>query len=500
MDSPESQKLHRANIAATSRPSLQEAYPSRQVIPRLFSIGNHTSPPSVQTQLDMATANNPAVSAKVQSAATFSDRSWGAVEAIATILSITAGAVGQASVLSRIFGLHWDVPLVLIMCIAQPLLSSLKLRSFIGMQGYYAMVTNANWLRMNALFDLGTNNSYKKEVLGSDLGQYINTEYEAEIKQLGDTSGGKPELQLWKNGLFDDQDQQSIFQPLPLMVFAYRSLRSVHGLNLSSLLLIQQASAAVEHSVLHILHNLSMFSGLFQEINGLYDVLDMQPKMDEGNVEYPEEMFASRAGMSIEFRSVCFTYPQSERQVLNNMSFFIPAGKLCVIVGENGCGKSTTVQLLNRLYDATSGEILIDGRPVHDFTLSSLRSAASVMYQDYKHLPLTVYENILLGRPDSSDPQKEIEQAAISGGAYNLIQKLPAKFETNLQPQNTGYSQSFHGTDTTGPFGSLIDAQKPVRLSGGESQRLAVSLSPNTCFPWAESSFQALQKLHEELQ
>ncbi|KAG8766570.1 hypothetical protein FRC12_006782 [Ceratobasidium sp. 428] len=159
------------------------------------------------------------------------------------------------------------------------------------------------------------------------------------------------------------------------------------------------------------------------------------------------------------------------------MSFFIPAGKLCVIVGENGCGKSTTVQLLTRLYDTTSGEILIDGRPVHNFTLSSLRSAAGVMYQDYKHLPLTVYENILLGRPDSSHPQKEIEQAAISGGAYNLIQKLPAKFKTNLRPQNTGYSQSFHGTDITGPFGSLIDAQKPVRLSGGEWQRLALSRS-----------------------
>ncbi|KAG8732234.1 hypothetical protein FRC12_019372, partial [Ceratobasidium sp. 428] len=65
---------------------------------------------AVQTQLDMVTANNPAMSAKVQNAITFSDRSWGAVEAIATVLSITAGAVGQASVLSRVFGLHWDVP------------------------------------------------------------------------------------------------------------------------------------------------------------------------------------------------------------------------------------------------------------------------------------------------------------------------------------------------------------------------------------------------------
>ena len=106
------------------------------------------------------------------------------------------------------------------------------------------------------------------------------------------------------------------------------------------------------------------------------------------------------------FRSVCFTCPHSERQVINRMSFTILAGQLCVIVGENGrrlvseliwvlnyppgCGKSTTVQLFNRLYDATSGDLLIDGRPIHDFTLGSLRSGSSIMYQDYKHLPLTV--------------------------------------------------------------------------------------------------------------
>ncbi|KAG9087467.1 hypothetical protein FRC07_012819, partial [Ceratobasidium sp. 392] len=314
----------------------------------------------------MSTANNPAVSAKVQSAIAFSDRSWSTIATITTVLSIIAGAVGQISVLSRVFGLHWDVPLFLVMCVAQPLLSSLKLRSFIGMQGYYAMITNSSWLRMNALFELGTNNLYKKEVIGSDLEQYINAAYEAEMKKLGDTSGEKPEIQLWKNDLFDDQDQQAIFQPLLL-----------------------QASAAVEHSVLHMLHSLSMLSGVFQDISGLYGVLDMQPSMSDGIVDYPESQFASKAGVSIEFKSVCFSYPHSKRQVLNNMSFSIPAGKLCVIVGENGCGKSTTVQLLTRLYDVTSGNILIDGRPIRDFNLSSLRSAASVMYQDYKHLPLT---------------------------------------------------------------------------------------------------------------
>jgi hypothetical protein len=146
----------------------------------------------VQSQLDMVTANNPNTSSKVSSAIAFSDHAWRTVEGIVTVISIAAGALGQASVLSKVFGLHWDVPLFLVMCVAQPLLSSLKLRAYIGMQGgwdcschssylrsfvseCYTMVTNQSWLRMKAFFELGTNNSYKKEVLGSNLAQYINS-------------------------------------------------------------------------------------------------------------------------------------------------------------------------------------------------------------------------------------------------------------------------------------------------------------------------------------
>lgn len=87
---------------------------------------------------------------------------------------------------------------------------------------------------------------------------------------------------------------------------------------------------------------------------------------------------------------------------------------------------------------------------------------------------LQIHENILLGRPDSVHPREDVEQAAVLGGAHKLVQKLPLKFDTNLRPQNTGYSESRYGADNAGPFGALIDAQKSTELSGGEWQRLAV--------------------------
>ena len=128
----------------------------------------------------------------MQNAIAYSSRAWDTVEGIVGVLSIAAGAVGQVSVLSQVFGLHWDVPLFVVMCVAQPLVSSLKMQAYLGMQGkklspyeefrlliavveFYAMVTNQSWLRMKALFELGTDNSYKKEVLSNNLSTYINT-------------------------------------------------------------------------------------------------------------------------------------------------------------------------------------------------------------------------------------------------------------------------------------------------------------------------------------
>lgn len=89
----------------------------------------------VQSQLDLTAANNPDNNTKMQSAIAYSSRAWETVQGIVSVVTIAAGAVGQFSVLSQVFGLHWDVPLFLVMCVVQPLLSSLKMRTYLGMQG-----------------------------------------------------------------------------------------------------------------------------------------------------------------------------------------------------------------------------------------------------------------------------------------------------------------------------------------------------------------------------
>ncbi|KAG9105004.1 hypothetical protein FRC06_002925 [Ceratobasidium sp. 370] len=121
------------------------------------------------------------------------------------------------------------------------------------------------------------------------------------------------------------------------------------------------------------------------------------------------------------------------------------------------------------------GEILIDGRPLRDFKMSSVRDATCVMYQNYSHYPLTIGENILLGRPDSKTPQEDMEAAARKAGAYSFIDKLPEKFKTDLSQNYSGYCSGFYEAGQENPFQKLIDAQFKTRVSGGEWRRLALA-------------------------
>ncbi|CUA73210.1 ATP-binding cassette, subfamily C, bacterial [Rhizoctonia solani] len=219
-------------------------------------------------------------------------------------------------------------------------------------------------------------------------------------------------------------------------------------------------------------------SSLEDYINSEY--AQAMSKLGDLDTKNPAYMWSSDeglfgSGMDIEFKDVSFGYPSAPNKVLNSLSFKIEPGQLCVIVGENGCGKSTTINLINRLYDCNSGEIRIDDRPIRDYKVSTLRAAANIMYQDYNHFPFTIKENILMGRPDSDNADIDIENAAKLGGAYGFIQKLPMGFETNLEPKTRGYASIACSESDREKFKSIEETDKPAKLSGGEWQRLAIS-------------------------
>lgn len=149
----------------------------------------------------------------------------------------------------------------------------------------------------------------------------------------------------------------------------------------------------------------------------------------------------------IEFKGVNFTF-EDGGNLLENINFTVNAGETVAIVGQTGSGKSTLTELINRTYDVTSGQILIDGVDVREWNLTALRSQISKIEQDVFLFTRTLAENIAFGAPDT--PREKIEQAAKEAQAHAFIQTFAEGYETKV-------------------------GERGVTLSGGQRQRIALA-------------------------
>jgi ATP-binding cassette subfamily B protein len=133
----------------------------------------------------------------------------------------------------------------------------------------------------------------------------------------------------------------------------------------------------------------------------------------------------------ITFAGVHFTYPGSQRPVLEDIDLTIRRGETVALVGENGSGKTTLIKLLSRFYDPTHGTIHLDGVDVRRFDPAQLRRQISVIFQDYVWYHLfTAAENIWLGRVDQPPDRQRITDAARRGGADEFVRSLPLGYDT----------------------------------------------------------------------
>jgi ATP-binding cassette, subfamily B, bacterial len=194
----------------------------------------------------------------------------------------------------------------------------------------------------------------------------------------------------------------------------------------------------------------------------VFEVLDLKPGIEEkpGAVTLPEG-----AGR-VEFRDVHFRYPSASEvslatledvatldrtenaPVLRGVDFTVEPGQMVALVGPSGAGKSTTSMLVSRIYDVTSGAVLIDGVDVRDATLDSLRDTIGVVTQDAHLFHETIAENLRYARPEATDDEM---WAALRGAQVaDLVASLPDGLET-------------------------VVGERGYRFSGGEKQRLAIA-------------------------
>ena len=149
----------------------------------------------------------------------------------------------------------------------------------------------------------------------------------------------------------------------------------------------------------------------------------------------------------LEFKNVTFAYPDGSA-VLDNVSFKVKPGQTVAIVGQTGAGKTSLVRLVNRTYDISAGQILVDGVDVRDWNLASLRSQISMIEQDIFLFSRSISDNIAFGQPGAT--QEVVLAAAEAAQAHEFIQTFDQGYET-------------------------VIGERGVTLSGGQRQRLALA-------------------------
>ena len=185
-------------------------------------------------------------------------------------------------------------------------------------------------------------------------------------------------------------------------------------------------------------------------LDDLFDFFKVTPEITSspGAIPVPDPI---RQGFV--FEDVGFRYPGAAHWAVRGLSFTLHAGETLALVGENGAGKTTLVKLLARLYDPDEGRILLDGRDLRDYDLTSLRAAVGVIFQDFVRYNMTAADNIAVGRIEARDDRPRIETAAERALADRVIDKLPARYDQMIGKRFAN----------------------GVELSGGEWQKLAIA-------------------------
>jgi subfamily B ATP-binding cassette protein MsbA len=174
----------------------------------------------------------------------------------------------------------------------------------------------------------------------------------------------------------------------------------------------------------------------------VFEIMDMQPEVADRR-----DGVRDLARGEVVFKDVCFAYERGD-QVIKNISFAAVPGEMVALVGPSGSGKSTVANLIARFYDRTSGEILVDGRDIQDYSLRALQNNMSIVLQETHLFRGTIADNICYGKPEAT--MAEIEAAARLANAHEFICVLPDGYRSHI-------------------------GSNGVRLSGGQRQRIAIA-------------------------
>lgn len=333
--------------------------------------------------------------------------------------------------------------LLLVVCVIPAFLGESHF-AFLG----YSLAFSLTPLRreLDYLRDLGTKRESAKELKVFGLGNYLEDRFDHIQSEVIERNKKLLRKRLGVGTLLGLVSSAGYYGSYAFLVF--RTLRG--GLSVGDLTFLGGALAGCSSQIQQLF---STFTGIADQSLFLTDLLQffkVIPKIHSKPNALPAPR-PIRAGF--EFKKVCFQYPGTNRLVLNNLDFRLEPDERIALVGANGQGKTTFVKLISRLYEPTSGQILLDGIDLREYSIEELHREIGVIFQDFVRYDMTARENIGAGRIECIQDDSKIQTAAEKSKAIDIIKRFPDGMEQMLGRR----------------FESGVD------LSGGEWQKFALA-------------------------
>jgi ATP-binding cassette, subfamily B, bacterial len=394
---------------------------------------NHAS------RLDLASYEDPLFHDKLERARVQ------ATDRIAMIQSIGSAGQQLVAAVSLSLGIVWFSPWLLLVLVAA------VVPAFLG-ESHFAFLGYAQNIRqtpvrrqLDYLRVLGASKESAKELRLFGLSGFLSDEYDKLSGRIYQENVRLAGRRLWAGMALSLVSTAGYYG-----AYAYVIYRTVTGaLTWGTLQFLAGAIAGTSSNIQNVFATFSSIADQSLFLTDLVEFLKVRPKIcsKPGALPVPRPI---RDGFV--FDQVSFSYPGSQRRILDRLDFRIEPGERIALIGENGEGKTTLVKLLARLYDPTHGRILLDGVDLREYSMEDLQSQIGVIFQDFMRYEMTARQNIAVGRIGLAE-EDAVYQAARNSRADQVIQKLPGGYDQLLGLRFEG------GVD----------------LSGGEWQKMALA-------------------------
>ena len=368
-----------------------------------------------------------------------------ATDRIAMIQAI--GSVGQQMVAAATLslGILWFSPWLLAILVVAVVPAFLG-ESHFAFLGYSQNIRQTPARRqMDYLRVLGASKESAKELRLFGLSGFLSGEFARLSNRIYDENVRLARRRLWAGAALSLLSTAGYYGAYTYVI--YRTVTGV--LTWGTLQFLAGAIAGASSNIQNVFSTFSSIADQSLFLTDLVEFLQVGPKIRSKPDALPAPR-PIRDGFS--FEKVTFSYPGSQRLVLDRLDFRLGPGERIALIGENGQGKTTLVKLLARLYDPTGGRILLDGVDLREYSIEDLHSQIGVIFQDFMRYELTARENIAVGRMDAVE-DGTLRDAARKSLADRVIEKLPKGYEQLL-------GRRFEGG---------------VDLSGGEWQKIALA-------------------------